>query len=80
MAKTVITTRVDDTLLDNVRAIGERQRWTFTTAVEVALEDFVARYGQLPLPVPPAAPVAEPPRVVVINGVTYTPQEMVEAA
>lgn len=70
MAKTVITTRIEESLLERLKEIQERKLWTFTTTVEQAIEQFVSQHE---------AP-AEQPRVITINGITYTQQEMAEAA
>lgn len=79
MAKTVISTRVEDALLDQMRAIQERNRWSFQTAIELAVEQFVAGYAAVELPNLAAAPDAAP-RVITLNGVTYTQNTIQEAA
>ena len=50
MAQKHIPARVDEDLIDEVRAVAEKQNWTFAAAVEIALQRFVKVYSRLDVP------------------------------
>lgn len=49
MTKERVHVMAEEELMKQFRAIAERQRWSYTTATEIAIELFVAKYGQLEL-------------------------------
>lgn len=77
MAQKHIPARVDVKLIDQVREVADKQNWTFAAAMEIAMKRFVSTYQQLDLP---NIGVEDTPRAITINGVTYTQQEIAEAA
>ena len=46
MTKKFISTRVDEKLLADFRAIAEKRRWSIQTTMEVCIEEFVKRERQ----------------------------------
>ncbi len=50
MPKERMHVTVEEELLAQFKAIAERQRWSFATATEIAIELFIGKFGQLPLP------------------------------
>jgi metal-responsive CopG/Arc/MetJ family transcriptional regulator len=50
MAKERIHITVEEELLTRFKAIAERQRWSYATAIEIAIELFIGKFAQLELP------------------------------
>lgn len=47
MAKERVHVMAEEELMRQFRAIADRYRWSYTTATEIAVELFIAKYGQL---------------------------------
>lgn len=61
MAKSIMSASVKDKTLEKARVIAERDRRSFSTIVEIALEEMIERYEKLygPILVPEASPEVE---------------------
>lgn len=74
-----IPARADEELINQVKAVADKQGWSFQAAMEIAMKRFVNVYEQLDLP-NIGLDDSTPPRQVVVRGVTYSQIDLPEAA